>query len=80
MPSANAVWGTYLREHGFKRYVVPDDCGEDYTVRNFSNDYNKGTYILAIGGHVVCVIDGTYYDSWDSGDERPVYYWSRQAL
>lgn len=30
-----------------------------------------------IDGHVVCVQDGFYWDTWDSGQEIPVYYWER---
>ena len=53
MPSANHVWGAYLRSQGFKRYIV-DDHGQDmYTVEDFCRDNPKGTYILAIDGHVV---------------------------
>lgn len=80
MPSSDAVWGAYLRSKGFHRYVVPDNCGENYTVETFSRDHPEGTYILAIGGHVVCVVDGDYYDSWPSGAERPVYYWNKERL
>ena len=76
MPSANAVWGRYLRDLGFHRYLIEDD-GYDYTVADFCRDHPKGTYILAIDGHVVCAVDGFYYDSWDSGQEVPVYYWTR---
>ena len=76
MPSANHVWGLYLREMGFDRYLIEDD-NDDYTVEDFCRDHPKGTYILAIDGHVVCAVDGFYYDSWDSGQEIPVYYWTR---
>lgn len=77
MPSANHVWGAYLRRNGFQRHLV-DDHGQDiYTVRDFCEDNPKGTYILAIDGHVVCVQDGYYWDSWDSGNEIPIYYWER---
>jgi hypothetical protein len=27
---------------------------------------------------VVCVENGCYHDTWDSGDELPVYYWERK--
>lgn len=77
MPSANAVWGAYLHDRGFTRKLVPED-GE-YTVEDFCNDHPQGIYILAIGGHVVCAIDGDWLDSWDSANEIPVYYWSRQG-
>lgn len=77
MPSANHVWGAYLRRQGFERHIV-DDHGQDvYTVRDFCRDHPKGTYVLCITGHVVCAVDGQYYDSWDSGDEVPVYYWAK---
>lgn len=73
MPSANHVWGAYLRSQGFRRYIIDDDC----TVEDFCREHQQGTYILAIDGHVVCAADGFYYDSWDSGQEIPVYYWTR---
>jgi len=73
MPSANHVWGHYLRDHGWKRNLVDED--PEYTVSDFAKDNPKGKYILALHGHVVTVIDGDYYDSWDSGNEIPIYYW-----
>ena len=76
MPSANLVWGRYLRELGFRRFLI-DDTMEDYTVADFCRDHPNGTYILAIDGHVVCAVDGFYYDSWDSGQEIPIFYWTR---
>lgn len=77
MPSANHVWGKYLRELDFRRYMIEDNK-KDYTVADFCRDHPKGIYILAIEGHVVCVQDGFYYDSWDSGQEIPVYYWTKE--
>ena len=79
MPSANAVWGAYLRSKGFTRYVIPADCPECYTISDFARDNPHGKYVLAIGSHVVTVIDGNYYDSWDSGEEIPVYYWKKEV-
>ena len=77
MPSANVVWGAYLREHGFHRSIVDDHGQYVYTVDDFCRDHPVGTYILAIDGHVVCVQDGYYWDTWDSGQEIPIYYWER---
>ena len=76
--SSNLVWSAYLKDRGYKRYVIPDTCPACYTVRDFCEDYPQGTYILATGTHVVAVIDGDYYDSWDSGNEIPVYYWVKE--
>lgn len=77
MPSANHVWGSYLKSKGFNRKIIPENCPIDYTVRDFARDNPEGIYILALSGHVVTVVDGDYFDTWDSGDEIPVYYWER---
>lgn len=77
LPNANSVWGAYLREKGFKRTMIPDMCPDCYSVAEFSEDHPRGTYVLALQNHVVCVIDGNYYDAWDSGDEIPLFYWER---
>ena len=65
MPSANAVWGAYLRRIGYRRYMVPDTCPDCYTVGRFADEHPEGTFILALSGHVVCVQDGVIYDSWN---------------
>ena len=77
MPSANHVWGAYLRKNGFKKHLVDDNGIDNYTVNDFCEDHKKGVYVLAISGHVVCVQDGCVYDSWDSSNEIPLYVWSK---
>lgn len=78
MPSANRVWGEYLREIGYVRRIIPDTCPNCYTVRDFCMEHPIGRYILGTGEHVVAVVDGYYYDSWDSGNEIPIYYFERR--
>lgn len=78
MPSANHVWGAYLRRRGFTRNIIPDECPDCYSVADFCRDHPNGTYILSLQGHVVAVIDGDYYDTWDSGEKIPLYYWQRK--
>lgn len=77
MPSANSVWGAYLRSKGMTRNVVANDCPDCYCVADFAHEHPRGIYVLALSGHVVCVIDGDWYDSWDCGGESPIYYWER---
>ena len=77
MPSANRVWGQYLKSKGFRKYQIPDTCPDCYTVRDFCYEHPRGIYILGTGEHVVCVKNGHYFDSWDSGNEIPIYYFKR---
>ena len=77
MPSVNKVWGTYLSSIGFEQYNLPNACPDCYSVKAFCADNPVGIFILATGSHVVAVIDGDYYDAWDSGDEMPIYVWRR---
>lgn len=78
MPSSNAVWGEYLRSKGFTRHIIPNECPDCYTLIDFCREYPKGTYVVALPNHAVAVIDGSYYDAWDSGSETPLYFWKRK--
>ena len=78
MPSSNSVLNSYLRSKGFHKKTIDDLCPSCYSVRNFADEHFKGIYILGMGSHVVCVIDGQYFDSWDSGDEIPLFYYERE--
>lgn len=75
MPSSNHVWGTYLASKGYEREIIPNTCPDCYSIADFANDHPQGVFIVATGTHVVAVRDGNYIDTWDSGDEVPVYYW-----
>lgn len=77
MPSANKVWGTYLKSIGYDRMPIASTCPDCYTVRDFSEENRYGKYILATGSHVVAVVDGNYCDAWDSGDEMPIEVWRK---
>lgn len=78
MPSTNEVWSEYLYHNGYRRRVIRDTCPDCYTVKRFCQDFPEGRYLLALNGHVVAVIDGNYYDTWDSGDETVLYYWRKE--
>ena len=54
MPSANHVWGAYLRQNGFKRYIV-DDHGQDvYTVDDFCQDNPRNVHLSNYRACGVC--------------------------
>ena len=37
------------------------------TIDEFAKEHKEGTYIVVVAHHVVAVVDGGYYDTWDSG-------------
>lgn len=76
--SSDSVWGAVLRMNGFVRENLPHYCEDCYTIKDFVRDHPKGIYVIGTGSHVVTAIDGVYYDTWDSGDETPIYYWTRR--
>ena len=80
MPSANRVWAAYLKDLGFNKYIIPNTCPECYSIRDFAYENPNGVFILGTGTHVVCVCDGNYYDTWDSGDETPIYFLKKELL
>lgn len=78
MPSSNSVWGAVLRQHGFSRMNLPDECPDCYTAEDFAHDHPRGTYVLGFGNHVATLIDGVIYDAWNSSNEIPQYVWYRK--
>ena len=76
--ASDSVWGSVLRQHGFYRRSIPDQCPDCYTAGDFCRDHPKGVYVLGFGGHTAAVVDGNIYDAWDSSREIPQYYWYRK--
>ena len=79
MPSSDSVWGATLRQHGFKRKNIPDNCPPCYTVEEFCEDNPEGIYVIGTGGHVVTAVSGDWYDSWDSAKEGVQFVWFRPS-
>lgn len=77
MPSSNSVWGQYLKDNGFTRHLVSETC-MDCTISDFAEEHDEGLFLLATGTHVVTVKDGDYLDTWDSGNEYPIYYFTKE--
>jgi hypothetical protein len=85
MPSSNRVWKQYLKEKGYAEEVIETHCPNCLTLIDFCRSHPQGRYILSTaeytkardnlivtGTHLVAVIDGDYYDTWDSGDDIPL--------
>lgn len=78
MPSSDAVWGSVLRQHGFYRTSIPDECPDCYTAEDFARDHPQGVFVLGFGGHTATIRDGRLMDSWDSSMLSPQFYWYRK--
>jgi hypothetical protein len=48
-------------------------------MEDFAKDHPSGTFVVGTGNHVATVKDGLIWDSWDSSQEIPVYYWSKEV-
>lgn len=48
---------------------------EKCTVKEFAIDHTKGRFILNCTHHLVTVVDGEYWDSWDSGEKKVKGYY-----
>lgn len=77
MPSSNSVWGAVLRQNGFYRHTIPNTCPDCYTINDFAEDHPKGVYVVCTGNHVCTIRDGLVFDSWDSTQEIPQFYWAK---
>jgi hypothetical protein len=78
MPSSDSVWGAVLRQNGFNKVAVPNTCPDCYTAEDFCKDNPHGVFVLGFGGHTATVINGNLYDSWNSSNLIPIYYWFRK--
>ena len=55
----------YILDEEFKK-----SKRKDLTVNEFALTHPYGTYFLNTHGHLLCVKDGEYWDSWDSGKKK----------
>lgn len=78
MPSSDKVWSTVLFANGYSKHVIPEDIPIGYTVKDFCIDHPVGKYAIKTSGHVIAVVDGDYYDSFDSGYKEPMYYFRKE--
>lgn len=79
MPSVNWLWELYLNKEGFEKFLLPNSCPECISVAEFARRFPVGTYVIGTGTHAVCVMDGDWYDSWDSGEETPSYFFRKRG-
>ncbi len=78
MPNSNTVINSVLKQNGFKRMDISNECPDCYTIKEFCKSFSEGRYVVGTGTHVVAIVNGDFYDSWDSGDEIVAYAWKKE--
>lgn len=57
-----------LARLGFKYHKVSNAKGTKRpTVSSFAKTHKQGRFIVNVANHEVAVVDGIYFDTWDSG-------------
>ena len=79
MPNADWVWGSVLRKEGFSREILPNTCPDCYTVADFCHDNPRGVFVVKSENHVATVVNGTLFDSWNSEQKVPIYFWRKEG-
>lgn len=68
MPNSDDTWKEYAKRKGFTHHKVSNKKGSKRpTVDSFARANRKGTFILNVANHIVAVVNGHYYDTWDCG-------------
>lgn len=78
MPDQKSAITTLMGMLGYKNHPLPNTCPKCYTIKQFCIDHPRGSYMVATGSHVVAVIDGNYYDAFNSGNEVLLNYWRKE--
>ena len=76
IPNSDDLWGKFLKDQGYIRYIAAE---EGYTVKHFCREHPDGKYLLTLKNHVIAVENGKYFDTFDHGDEEPIYYWVKRS-
>lgn len=79
MPNSKTCYEKYLKDNGFEYRGISNKKGSKRpTVESFTKEHKAGTFFLNVANHVVSVVDGIYYDTWDSGQCCLYGYYERE--
>lgn len=75
MPNSKKVYSKYIKDKGGCWNGIKVEKGQKrMTVKELAK-YTRGTHIARLANHIVCIIDGDWYDSWDSGNKTVYGHW-----
>ena len=58
----------YIDQYLSRRYKKVCDCRGKLTIGEFAREFNQGTYLVTMSGHITCVINGLIWDTFDPSD------------
>ena len=85
---AREVWSPFNCKKGYEHILTklgytyhsigrPKKGQKRPTVAKFAKEHKEGIYLPIVANHYVCIKDGTYFDSWDSGTLAVYGYWKK---
>ena len=73
------VYETYLKNNRFTYTGISNKKGTKRpTVESFTKEHKTGMHFVILANHVVAVVDGQYFDTWDCGEKSLYGYWSKE--
>lgn len=79
MPNGKPCYEKYLVANNFTYHGISNKKGSKRpTVDSFAKEHKEGTYLLRVAHHCVAVVDGHYFDTWDSGECSMYGYWVKE--
>lgn len=75
-PTSDQVFEEYLKRQGYpKERQLRKEDGTKYTVDEFAEYKDEGTFIVRVAGHLTSIKDGYVYDTWDCRHKTTGNYW-----
>ena len=76
--NANEAIASVLYRRGYRRYAIPNDRPDDYTIGDFAADNSRGSFVVCTGNHVAYIESGDVFDAWNCMGEIPQYYFRKE--
>jgi len=75
LPNSKEVYERYLKKYKTigVMYVREDGMKKRYTIADVCKW--RGTYVIAVAGHLASVVDGVLYDTWDCSHRSAYKIW-----
>lgn len=69
-----------MQDLGFIYYGISNKRGSHRpTIEEFAKSHKEGVYIANVANHEVAIVDGIYYDTWDSGHKSMYGYYKKES-